>query len=224
VEPFTVQEINAILDTIYPAFAPLVLCGASTDLRLGELLRLQWQDIDYRKRQIHVRRKHWRGRDYTTKTPRSRRDVDVGDQLLSVLGGLSRERFGGETPVPEAPVFLSQRGHRVNLGAFRERVSMPALQRAGISYRKPYSLRHTFATLLLTQGQSIPYVSAQLGHSSPVMTLNVYAKFLPQERRESPAKFEAQLHARRDCACPAGQRGGMCPVLRGNPAVSLNAR
>src|SRR5215470_5472719 len=96
-------------------------------------------------------------------------------------------------------------GHCVNLGAFRERVWTPALAAAGISYRKPYSLRHTFATLLLAQGQSIPCVSAQLGHSSPTITLNVYAKFLPQERRESPAKFEAQLHA-----------------ARGNPAVSLN--
>ena len=135
----------------------------------------------------------------------------MGDQLLSVLGGLSRERFGVETPVPEAPVFHSQRGHRVNLGAFRERVWMPALQRAGISYRKPYSLRHTFATLLLAQGQSIPYVSAQLGHSSPVMTLNVYAKFLPHERRESPGKFEAQLHARRDVLVQPANVGECAP-------------
>jgi len=201
-----VEEINAILDAIDPSFAPLVLCAVSTGLRLGELLGLQWQDIDYGKRQIRVRRTYWRGRDYVPKTPRSRREVDVGDQLLGVLGGLARARFGGEPPVPAAPVFLSQRGHHVNLGVFRERVWMPALGQAGISYRKPYALRHTFATLLLAQGQSIPYVSAQLGHSSPTMTLNVYAKFLPQERRESPAKFEAQLHG------------------RGNPAVSLNAR
>src|SRR5262249_15203076 len=64
VQPFTVEEINAILDAIDPSFAPLVLCAVSTGLRLGELLGLQWQDIDYGKRQIRVRRTYWRGRDY----------------------------------------------------------------------------------------------------------------------------------------------------------------
>jgi len=121
-----------------------------------------------------------------TTSPRLRARVGTSMWAISysASSAVSRKRFSGETPVPEAPEFLSQRGHRVNLGAFRERVWMPALAAAGISYRKPYSLRHTFATLLLAQGQSIPSVSAQLGHSSPTMALNVYAKFLPQERRE----------------------------------------
>ena len=72
--------------------------------------------------------------------------------------------------------------------------------RAGSSsrHRKPYSLRHTCATLLLSQGQTPSYVASQLGHSSPVMTMTRYAKFLPRERREAPARFEALLAAARE--------------------------
>jgi len=68
--------------------------------------------------------------------------------------------------------------------------------RAGIAYRKPCSLRHTFATLVLSQGQSVKYVAAQLGHTNAAMTLNHYARWLPAERIEAPGRLEGPARRR----------------------------
>jgi integrase len=197
VEVFTPGEINALLDAVDPAYYAFTLTAVSTGLRPGELIGLQWGDIDHANKVLHVRRTYWKGKDYVLKTRASRRTVDVGDQLLSTLSRLARERFG-EEPVPlEAPIFFTPDGWRIDPNNFRTRVWMPALAKAGLRYVKPYALRHSFATLLLSQGQSVKYVQEQLGHSSAVMTLNVYAKWLPREKRESPARFEAQLKVAR---------------------------
>jgi integrase len=200
VEVFTPGEINALLDAVDPAYYAFVLTAVSTGLRPGELIGLQWGDVDHANKVIHVRRTYWKGRDYVLKTRASRRAVDVGDQLLSSLSRLARERFG-EKPVPlEAPIFFTTDGWRIDPNNFRTRIWMPALAVAGLRYVKPYATRHSFATLLLSQGQSVKYVQEQLGHSSAVMTLNVYAKWLPREKRKAPARFEEQLKAARQDA------------------------
>jgi hypothetical protein len=58
-----------------------------------------------------------------------------------------------------------------------------ALKQAGIGHHRPYDLRHTFASLLLTDGAPLPYVAAQLGHSNPTTTLQYYAHWLPMHGR-----------------------------------------
>jgi integrase len=197
IEPFTPTEIGLILDVIEPGYATFVLTGFSTGARLGELAALQWQDVDPLRHQLHVRRTFWAGRDYTPKTRASIRGIDVGAQLLAALSALRRERFGETVPPPTDPVFLSPDGERIDLEFFRKGPWTRALAKAGIAYRKPYSMRHTFATLLLSQGQSVVYVSRMLGHASAKMTLDTYAKFLPTERIEAPGRLEAQLAAAR---------------------------
>ena len=197
VEVFDPEEINALLDAIEPAYTVMVLAWVSMGVRPGELFAMRWGDVDWTRKTITVARTLYKGEDLVVKTRSSRRTVDVGDQLLASLSGLRRDRFG-EGPVDlEAPIFWTPAGERLDPNHFRKGPWMRALVKAGLRYRKPYSLRHTFATLLLSQGQTPSYVASQLGHSSPVMTLNVYAKWLPRERREAPARVEAQLAAAR---------------------------
>src|SRR5215831_5343548 len=199
IEPFTPSEIHAILDVIEPPFAPVVLVGVSTGMRMGEIVALQWGDVDAARHQVHVRRTFWggkAGRDYVPKTAASSRAIDVGAQLLAALGALRRERYGETAPPPTDPVFLV-RGERLDVNRFRKGPWRIALARAGVAYRKPYSLRHSYATWMLAQGQSIAFVSRQLGHTNAAMTLNHYARWLPTERIEAPARLEAQLAAAR---------------------------
>ncbi len=54
-----------------------------------------------------------------------------------------------------------------------------ALKRVNLSGFRLYDLRHTFATLLLSRGVPITYVSAQLGHAKPTTTLQWYSHWLP---------------------------------------------
>jgi integrase len=195
-------SLNGRIDPRYYAYT---LCAVSTGLRPGELAGLRWGDVSFAGKTISVKRTFWKGRDYVPKTrarrktrPSSRREVDVGDQLLSVLGRLARERYPIEgTLDPDVPVFLTPEGARINVNNFRSFTWVPALVRAGVAYRKPMALRHTYATFLLAEGQSPAYVASQMGHSTPMLTLSVYGRWLPRERREAPARLEGLLAAAR---------------------------
>jgi hypothetical protein len=70
-------------------------------------------------------------------------------------------------------------------GAFRNNVWTPILRRAGLSYRKPHTLRHTYATLLIDDGVPLTYVQHQLGHHSAGFTLKVYGHLLPRADRRA---------------------------------------
>src|SRR5215470_6070468 len=110
-----------------------------------------------------------------------------------------RARYGEATPPPSDPLFVFH-GERFDIDRFRKGPWRIALATAGLAWRKPYALRHTFATLLLSQGQSAKYVAAQLGHSSVMTTFTHYARWMPAERIESPGRLEAQLAAARTTA------------------------
>jgi integrase len=97
---------------------------------------------------------------------------------------------------------------------------MDAGARAGLAYRRPYSLRHTYATWQLAAGQPLPYVAAQLGHASPMMLLTVYGRWLPKTRREAPARFEAALAAGRPVDLPAAVVDGPTRTDANKPAKS----
>ena len=58
------------------------------------------------------------------------------------------------------------------------------LDEAELHRRGPHQMRHTFASLLLQAGEPITYVSRQLGHKDPSITLRVYAHWLPDVDRE----------------------------------------
>ena len=58
-----------------------------------------------------------------------------------------------------------------------------ALTKAGLSHIRFHDLRHTFASLLLAKGAPITYVSRQLGHANPQITLGVYSHWIPEENQ-----------------------------------------
>ena len=60
------------------------------------------------------------------------------------------------------------------------RVWRRILKRAELRYRKPHTLRHTFASLLIQAGEPVTYVQKQLGHHSAAFTLTVYGHFIPR--------------------------------------------
>ena len=66
----------------------------------------------------------------------------------------------------------------------------PALKNAGIKKIRFHDLRHTFASLLIKQGENIKYIQNQLGHASPTITLNVYAHLMNPTNQESARKLE----------------------------------
>ena len=82
-------------------------------------------------------------------------------------------------------VFCTIKGNRINPNHFRDWTWHECLKKAGISYIKFHGLRHTFASLLLQQGESIVYTQSQMGHHSSDLTVSVYGHLIPGANRSA---------------------------------------
>ena len=87
-------------------------------------------------------------------------------------------------------VFSTTAGEPVRDDAFRNNVWTPILRRAGLRYRKPHTLRHTFASMLIEAGEPLTYVQQQLGHHSPAFTLAAYGHLLPRGDRRAVDRLD----------------------------------
>jgi len=158
-------------------------------LEAGYLLPVH--DLDVKNKIVLVRRQFTRGRKGKPKT-RKRRSVDVSTVLLAEFQSLKRQRqteylAEGKNEIPELiflspgqivwnegqPVGRTERNH-VDMDNFRNRVFWKACDKAKIRRRRLHDTRHTFESLLLSNGEPLKYVSAQLGHASIRMTADVY--------------------------------------------------
>jgi integrase len=114
--------------------------------------------------------------------------------------------------------FVNHAGKPVDAMNFLHRVWAPLLAKAGLRKIRFHDLRHTFATHSLAAGAPITYVSAQLGHAKPSMTLSTYAHWIPASdgRRHVRA---LELHPRRgpvEFTGPRPTRGSRARSTRGN--------
>ncbi len=172
--------------------APLFLLMARTGLRLGEAFALQWDDLDFQAREIRVARAFSDGRLDTPKSGHGR-TVDMSAQLARALLRLLVERKAetlkrGWAEVPTW-VFCSTTGTPLQKGNLR-RVFVRVLKRAGLPHFSPHSLRHTFASLLLQQGESPVYVQRQLGHASIKLTVDTYGRWLPMGNKAAVDRLD----------------------------------
>lgn len=60
----------------------------------------------------------------------------------------------------------------------QERILDSIIEKAGVRYRNPYQTRHTFASMMLSAGENIAWVSAQMGHSNVLITAKTYARWI----------------------------------------------
>ena len=95
-------------------------------------------------------------------------------------------------PAPNR-VFSVPNGATIHDDGFCNHVWTPILRRAGLRYRKPHALRHTFASLLIETGESLKYVQEQLGHHSPAFTLAMYGHVIPRGDRRAVDRLDAAI-------------------------------
>jgi integrase len=152
------EEIRGVAAQLGPVTGPMVVFGAATGLRPAELVALERRDIDRDGGVVYVRRQLVRGQIKHTKTRRSVRAVPLQAAALEALDQLP------ESDAP--PLFPAARGGYIDLHNFRARNWRPAQFAAGIEpIRRPYDLRHTYATFALRAGVSIFDLSRFMGAS-----------------------------------------------------------
>lgn len=191
IQPFSPMEIRAILDaTEHRKYRMLFLFAALTGLRQGELFALKWGDIDWNHSQVHVRRTYNHGEFYKPKSKAGNRKVDLSPILLRQL---KEWRVASEYSKESGLVFPTDAGTPLNHGNVLRRHYYKALKRAGVEYRKFHTFRHTFASLLLEQGENIRYISGQLGHSSTSLTLDVYSHLISNTNQEAAMRLSERV-------------------------------
>ncbi|MBP1601969.1 MAG: hypothetical protein H6Q06_2120, partial [Acidobacteria bacterium] len=79
----------------------------------------------------------------------------------------------------------NREGNPADMHNVKNRVFFRCLEKAGLRRIRFHDLRHTFASLLIQDGQSLKYVSDELGHSSIKMTADVYGHLVPGANRQA---------------------------------------
>ncbi len=196
VNPLTREEVSLLLATTkdkLPRYYPLFLCAVRTGLRMGELLALQWGDIDWQSRFIEVQRNYTHFRITTPKSGESRR-VDMSRELAQALKDLQTEQQieAAARAWPEIPswVFCSEVGGLLHPHNVRDRIFYGLLTKAKLRKVRFHDLRHSFASLLLQNGESPVYVKDQMGHSSIQVTVDLYGHLIPGGNKQAVDRLD----------------------------------
>jgi integrase len=193
IEPLTEVEVIKFLEAVRqhsPQHFAIFLTAIHTGLRSGELAGLQWGDFDENGKFLTVRRGIVRGKINLTKSGKIRK-VDVSDSLLAALLDLRRKRkeallADGKNELPATDwIFPNQDGGFQDLKNLKKRHFQKCLEKAGLRRIRFHDLRHTFASLLIQNGEPLTYIKEQLGHSSIKITVDVYGHLVPGANRQA---------------------------------------
>ena len=177
------EDIEAITSHADDKGGLLPFFALYTGMRIGEICALQWKDIDFKRKVIHVTKAVvWTPTPVIKppKTATSIRDVPLMDALATHLHPTAPSDyvFGGIKPVSEHYArhgitdFLNGIGVQVN----------------------PHGLRHGFASMLFRQGLDVQSVSRILGHSSTSVTMNIYLHILDTSYMDTARAMLEQIH------------------------------
>ena len=182
VECFSLKEQKqieqAVLNSKKDKLFGILLCLYS-GLRIGELIALQWSDIDFTKGILTVSTSCHDGKNGLIidepKTATSRRTIPLPKQLMPLVKMLKKRS--------DSDFVVSSHGKPVSVRSYQRSFEL-LLKKLDIPHRGFHSLRHTFATRAIECGMDVKTLSEILGHKNPTVTLNRYAHSLMEHKQD----------------------------------------
>lgn len=190
VEPFSLDEVKKIIDTVRADFKQYFTVRFFTGMRTGEVHGLKWKYVDFDRRLILVRETVVAGEETDTKTMYSQRDIQMSQLVFDAL----KEQEKSTRQVSPF-VFCNRDGLPLDYKNINNRVWKPLLRHLGLKVRRPYQCRHTAATLWLGAGENPEWIARQLGHATTEMLFRVYSRYVPNLTRRDGSAFERLLAA-----------------------------
>ncbi len=170
----TISEVNKLLEVAKSKFSPLYYMILSvsviTGMRQGEVLALEWSDIDFKKNVISIDKTFSKGKLGKPKTLSSIRDVKIPQNLALELKKYKLYSCGNSRNL----VFANQEGNYIDSRNMVNRFFKPCLRAAGLREIKWHELRHSCITILAEKMVNIKSIQKQVGHSSESTTLKIY--------------------------------------------------
>lgn len=175
----TKEECKRFLDHCPVELEPIFFTFLSTGMRRGELVTLTWDDVDFKRRKLLIRRKQ----DWNPKS--GEREIPMNESVLTLFERLKKENDKGKQ---SHFVFPGRSGNklkvdlRVKLIKIAEDASIPNLT-------KVHSLRHAFASHLVMNGVDLPTVQKLMGHAD-IQTTMIYSHLAPDHLTEAVEKLQ----------------------------------
>ncbi|MDH3227452.1 MAG: site-specific integrase, partial [Thermoleophilia bacterium] len=171
------HEVPAYLDACSDFWRPRAMTLLLTGCRIGELIALRWDDVDWLSSAIIIARayKPLEGEAGSTKGDETGRRVDIGPQLLDELANHRTRAEESSLGWDEDLIFPGPNGGHDDAQRLLRYEHRPALKRAGLrTSLVAHELRHTAAAIWLSLGYPMEYVRRQMGHRQISTTINSY--------------------------------------------------
>jgi integrase len=206
ITPLTPEQTRALLAAMQDDPLEALYCVAlSLGLRRGEILALRWEDIDFKRKELHVT-----GSARRTGGVLSRRSIktEVQPAHPTIPAMLLEIRQRHRQQQDQARTHPDWREHDLvfpsSVGTFMEprnlnRRFKAVLKRAGLpTSTRFHDLRHSCATLLLAQGGPLVVVRDMLGHRQISTTADIYGHVLPETHRQAADDLDRLLNPKGD--------------------------
>ena len=190
-DPFNRDEIHALLLTATGQFANYLRFAIFTGLRPSEQVALTWQDYNPRLRTLTVDKSLTDYDDVPTdtKTAASNRTIHLSPTAIYALDQQKKYTY-----LTGAEIFNNPFTNKPWNGSRPIRQKFKLICRdAKVRYRKPYQTRHTYASMQLTAGENIAFISEQMGHTDVAFTLQIYASYIQKHRPDAGWKADSEF-------------------------------
>ena len=172
---------NYVLNSDKTKLYGIILC-LYTGIRIGELLALQWDNVDFKKKTIAIKYSCYDGKNEkgnvirvlaSPKTPTSNRVIPIPNKLIGLLAKLKK--------TSKSVFVISENDKEFSIRSYQRTFEL-LLKKLEIKHHGFHSLRHTFATRALEIGMDVKTLSEILGHKNSLITLNRYAHSMMEHK------------------------------------------
>ena len=207
----TQEQQNAFVEQAKVTYMGVVyIFDLCTGMRLGELLGLKWQDIDFEQNQLHIKRiirkvkdpdnpeEHWHLEFGTPKTPTSERIIPLNETAIKVLADVWEQQEKNKEKANTAYedndlVFCTQLGRPLDPNNIR-RTCYSICAKIGVSNIHPHCLRHTFATRGAENNVDVRVMQKFLGHATIKETADTYTHVLDDLKQNEILKLDSAVN------------------------------
>jgi integrase len=189
------EQIKLLLEKLVDLPKTAVLLGASTGLRVGEILGLKWEDVDFETLELRVTRDVVKQRIERCKTEASRKPVPIGAAVAEILWAW-RARCAYNQPQDWLFASPAKKGKQPYWPSSIYRVYLKPVLENDLKITDPvgwHTLRHSLGTLMTANGEDVKTVQETLRHANFKVTMDVYTQGVTEVKRDAHSRIVRQI-------------------------------
>jgi integrase len=187
VGPFNQEEQQAIIDSATGSIRNQIITFFWTGMRASELIALEWTDIDWKRKKISVNKAVTNVGRINETTKSGKREIDMLPPVEKALIDQKSHTLlqGGKVFINPATCTQWTGDQQIRKGYW-----ISLLKTAGVRYRNPYQTHHTYASMMLSTGENLAWVSNQMGYGNVLVTARTYARWIKTNDQQGSKALE----------------------------------